>query len=150
MSDLRELYQEIIMDHNKNPQNFHKMENATRVIEGLNPLCGDHYTVYLLIENNIITDVSFDGAGCAISKASASVMSTMVKGKTIEEAEKIFNNFHAVITGTVKGDDAIMEMGKLGAFAGVAEFPTRVKCATLAWHAMHDGIAGKGNEVSTE
>ena len=150
MSDLRELYQEIIMDHNKNPQNFHKLKDATKMIEGKNPLCGDHYTIYLSIENGLIKDVGFEGAGCAISKASASVMSTMIKGKTIEEAKKLFDNFHKVITGTVSGEEAILEMGKLGAFAGVAEFPTRVKCATLAWHAMHDGISNDNAKVSTE
>jgi nitrogen fixation protein NifU and related proteins len=150
MSDLRELYQDIIMDHNKNPQNFHKLENATKVIDGTNPLCGDHYTIYLVIENDIIKDICFDGAGCAISKASGSVMTTILKGKPVKEAEELFKKFHDVVTGSIKFDDAIFDLGKLGAFAGVAEFPSRVKCASLAWHAMHEGISNDTSEVSTE
>lgn len=150
MSDLRELYQEIIMDHNKNPQNFHKLENANRKVEGRNPLCGDHYTIYLKVENDIIQDIGFEGAGCAISKASASVMSTLLKGKTVEEAKILFNNFHDIVTGKISMEEAMMDMGKLGAFAGVAEYPSRVKCAILSWHAMHDGINGDNNQVTTE
>ncbi len=150
MSDLRELYQEIIMDHNKNPQNYHKLENANRKIEGKNPLCGDHYTIYLIVENNIIKDIGFEGAGCAISKASASVMSTILKGKTVDEAKELFNNFHDIVTGKISIEDAMVDMGKLGAFAGVSEYPSRVKCAILSWHAMHDGILNKNNLVTTE
>jgi nitrogen fixation NifU-like protein len=150
MSDLRELYQDIIMDHNKNPQNFHKLENATKVVDGKNPLCGDHYTIYLIIEDDIIKDIGFDGSGCAISKASGSVMTTIVKGKTVKEADELFEKFHDVVTGSIKFDDAIMNLGKLGAFAGVAEFPSRVKCASLAWHAMHQGISKDKSEVFTE
>ena len=150
MSDLRELYQDIIMDHNKNPQNFHKLENATKIVDGKNPLCGDHYTIYLLIEDDIIKDIGFDGSGCAISKASGSVMTTILKGKKIKEAEQLFTQFHEVVTGHINFDDAIMDLGKLGAFAGVAEFPSRVKCASLAWHAMHQGISNENSEVSTK
>lgn len=150
MSDLRELYQEIIMDHNKNPQNYNKLENANRTIEGQNPLCGDHYTIYLLVENDKIKDIGFEGAGCAISKASASVMSTLIKGKSVKEAENLFNQFHDIVTGKISMEDAMFDMGKLGAFAGVAEFPSRVKCAILAWHAMYDGIANKEGQVTTE
>lgn len=150
MSDLRELYQDIIMDHNKNPQNFHKLENATKVIDGKNPLCGDHYTIYLIVEDGIIKDIGFDGSGCAISKASGSVMTTILKGKTVKEAEELFEKFHNVVTGSIEFNDAIMDFGKLGAFAGVAEFPSRVKCASLAWHAMHQGISNDKSEISTE
>lgn len=150
MSDLKELYQDIIMDHNKNPQNFHKLENASRVIDGKNPLCGDHYTIYLKIEDGIIKDIGFDGSGCAISKASGSVMTTLLKGKTVAEAEELFNKFHEIVTGKIDISEAIMESGKMAAFGGVAEFPSRVKCASLAWHAMHQGISGDTNEISTE
>ena len=150
MSDLRELYQDIIMDHNKNPQNFHKLEDATKVVDGKNPLCGDHYTIYMKIEDGIIKDIGYDGSGCAISKASGSVMTTILKGKPVKEAEELFQKFHEVVTGSMDIDEAIMDLGKLGAFAGVAEFPSRVKCASLAWHAMHQGISTDENEVSTE
>lgn len=150
MSDLRELYQDIIMDHNKNPQNFHKLENATKIVDGRNPLCGDHYTIYLIIEDNIIKDIGFDGSGCAISKASGSVMTTILKGKPVEEAEELFNKFHEVVTGNIDIEEAMFDLGKLGAFAGVAEFPSRVKCASLAWHAMHQAITNENDEVSTE
>lgn len=150
MSDLRELYQEVIMDHNKKPRNFHKLENANRVADGRNPLCGDHYTVYLLVENGIVTDIGFDGSGCAISKASASIMSSEIKGKSVEEADRLFRLFHDIVTGKLSGDEAMLEAGKLGAFAGVAEFPVRVKCATLAWHAMQSGLHSGESEISTE
>ncbi len=150
MSELRDLYQEVIMDHNKNPQNFHKLENANRVIEGKNPLCGDHYTIYLFVENDIIKDIGFEGSGCAISKASASVMSTILKGKTIAEASDLFSKFHDIVIGKISMEEVMFDMGKLGAFAGVAEFPVRVKCAILAWHAMHEGITNKNIKVSTE
>lgn len=150
MSDLRELYQDIIMDHNKNPQNFHKIEKATKVVDGKNPLCGDHYTIYLIVEDGVIKDIGFDGSGCAISKASGSVMTTILKGKTVKEAEDLFEQFHDVVTGAIEFEDAIMDLGKMGAFAGVAEFPSRVKCASLAWHAMHQGITNKDEEISTE
>jgi len=150
MSDLRELYQDIIMDHNKNPQNFHKLEDATKVVDGKNPLCGDHYTIYLKIEDGIIKDIGYDGSGCAISKASGSVMTTILKGKPVAEAEELFKKFHEVVTGEIDIDEAIFDLGKLGAFAGVAEFPSRVKCASLAWHAMHQGISSDENKISTE
>ena len=150
MSDLKELYQDIIMDHNKNPQNFHKLENATKIVDGKNPLCGDHYTIYMKIEDGIIQDIGFDGSGCAISKASGSVMTTILKGKPVAEAEELFKKFHEVVTGSMDIDEAIFDLGKLGAFAGVAEFPSRVKCASLAWHAMHQGISSNENEISTE
>jgi nitrogen fixation protein NifU and related proteins len=149
MSDLRALYQEIILEHNKNPRNFKRMPEATRMVEGYNPLCGDHYTLYLRIDNDTIVDISFEGSGCAISKASASVMTTLLKGKTKAEAEKLFDTFRSLVTGELK-DVSFETLGKLGAFAGVSEFPARVKCASLAWHTMHDAIDAKTDVVSTE
>jgi nitrogen fixation NifU-like protein len=149
LEDLRELYQEVILDHNKNPRNFHKMENATNVLEGQNPLCGDHYTLYLLIEDDIVKDIAFEGSGCAISKASASLMSSVLKGKTKEEAERLFQLFHKVVTGEIDSTEHIDELGKLAAFAGVSEFPARVKCASLAWHTMHAALTGEGDKVTT-
>ena len=150
MSALRELYQEVILDHNKHPRNFHKMPDANRTIEGYNPLCGDHYTIFLKLNNNIIEDVSFEGAGCAISKASASVMSSIVKGMTIEEAEVLFEKFHKLVTGELDAEGEIETLGKLAAFSGVSEFPARVKCASLAWHTLHAALQSKEQTVSTE
>ena len=150
MEDLRDLYQEIILDHNKNPRNFRKIENPTCVQDGQNPLCGDHYTFFLIIEDDKIKDIAFQGAGCAISKASASLMSSVLIGKTRAEANKIFQLFHKVVTGELNSKEHIDELGKLAAFAGVAEFPARVKCATLAWHTMHAAINEEADTVSTE
>jgi nitrogen fixation NifU-like protein len=150
MDELRELYQEVILDHNKNPRNFRKLEQANRVVEGRNPLCGDHFTLYLHIEDEIIKDIGFVGSGCAISKASASVMSTILKGKKLAEAERLFQIFHKVVTGEVNAAEHLTELGKLAVFSGVAEFPVRVKCATLAWHAMHSALEGDKREISTE
>ena len=147
MDDLRELYQEVILDHNKNPRNFHKMENATKVLEGQNPLCGDHYTLFLLLENDIIKDISFEGSGCAISKASASLMSSVLKGKTCQEAENLFHLFHKVVTGDIDSVEHLEDLGKLAAFGGVSEFPARVKCATLAWHTMHAALNEKNDTI---
>ena len=149
MSDLRALYQEIILEHNKSPRNFRKLPEATRILEGYNPLCGDHYTLYLKIVNDTIVDISFEGSGCAISKASASVMTTLLKGKTKSEAEKLFDTFHLLVTGELK-DVSFETLGKLGAFAGVSEFPARVKCASLAWHTMHGALDANSEVVSTE
>jgi nitrogen fixation NifU-like protein len=150
MDELRELYQEIILDHNKNPRNFGKLDNANRRVEGQNPLCGDHYTIYVILEDDIVKDIKFEGAGCAISKASGSVMTTVLKGKSKAEAEKLFRLFHKILTGEEDPFDHLEELGKLAAFAGVAEYPVRVKCATLSWHALHSALAGEGKEVSTE
>jgi len=153
MSDLRELYQEIILDHNRSPRNFHEMPvPPARSIDGHNPLCGDHYTIYLLVEDGVVKDVSFTGSGCAISKASASVMTTLLKGRTRDEAEALFQRFHDLVTGGGEPDpDQIAALGKLAAFAGVREFPMRVKCASLAWHTMHTALAsGDAEKVSTE
>lgn len=150
MSALRELYQEVILDHNKSPRNFRVMDDATQHVDGYNPLCGDHYTIYLKLNGDVIEDVSFTGAGCAISKASASVMSAVLKGKTREEAEKLFGEFHRLVTRGSQGEEDLESLGKLAAFAGVSEFPARVKCASLAWHTMHAAILGDDTKVTTE
>jgi nitrogen fixation protein NifU and related proteins len=153
MSLLRELYQETILDHNKSPRNFRKMDNATRKVEGYNPLCGDHYTIYVKLDGEVITDVAFDGAGCAISKASASVMTSMLKGKTKMDAERLFRDFHKLVKGELDSTDELDRFGKLAAFAGVSEFPARVKCASLAWHTLHAALEskdGSGTSVTTE
>jgi nitrogen fixation NifU-like protein len=150
MSDLKALYQEIILDHNRNPRNFKKMEEASCSVEGYNPLCGDHYTIYLKMDNEIIQEISFQGSGCAISKASASVMSTMLKGKTRTEAEVWFEKFHDLVRGKNYSEKSIEELGKLAAFAGVSEFPARVKCAILPWHTMKNALEEKKETVSTE
>jgi nitrogen fixation protein NifU and related proteins len=150
MSALRELYQEVILDHNKSPRNFRVMDNATQHVDGYNPLCGDHYTIYLKLNGDVIEDVSFTGAGCAISKASASVMSSVLKGKTRAEAEKLFTEFHRLVTKGSESEDDLEALGKLAAFAGVSEFPARVKCASLAWHTMHAAMHGEDTNVSTE
>ena len=148
MNDLRELYQQVILDHNKNPRNYREMPNATSKIEGYNPLCGDHYMVFLSVDNDVIKDISFTGNGCAISKASASVMSTTVKGKTRDEAEQLFDTFHRLVTGDASALSAA-DLGRLAAFSGVSEFPARVKCATLAWHTLRSALAGEQKETVT-
>ncbi len=149
-NELRELYQQVILDHNKSPRNFKKLETANHYAEGFNPLCGDRIDVYVKLEGNKIEDISFVGSGCAISKASASLMSTMVKGKTIEEAEEIFEKFHHLITGKMDEEINADEVGKLAVFAGVREFPARVKCASLAWHTLVSALKEKNKTVSTE
>jgi nitrogen fixation NifU-like protein len=150
MSDLRDLYQETILDHNKSPRNFRKMEHPDRSVDGYNPLCGDHYTVYLKFNGETIEDISFEGAGCAISKASASVMSSLLIGRTKQEAEEMFERFHRLVTGELRPGEEIEEFGKLAVFGGVSEFPARVKCASLAWHTLHAGLATSESVVSTE
>lgn len=149
MSDLRDLYQELILDHNKRPRNFKKLEEANRTAEGYNPLCGDKVKVYARLEDGRVKDVSFEGSGCAISKASASVMTESLKGKTVAEVEALFKRFRDLVTGK---DPSAPEadLGKLVVFSGVCEFPTRVKCATLAWHALAAALQGKDEAVSTE
>jgi nitrogen fixation NifU-like protein len=148
MSDLTDLYQEMILDHGRKPRNFRAMPDATAQAEGLNPLCGDHYQVFLRLDGDRIADVSFQGNGCAISKASASLMSAALKGKTVAEAEDLFSRFHRMV---VEGDASQAEgLGKLAVMKGVAEFPTRVKCASLAWHAMHSALADGGRPATTE
>jgi nitrogen fixation protein NifU and related proteins len=149
MSDLRELYQELILEHYNAPRNFREMTAGVRV-EGFNPLCGDHFTVYLDLDGDVIRDVSFQGNGCAISKASASMMTQTVKGKTKAQAEELFHEFHRLVTGQGAGNGAGDKLGKLAVFAGVSEFPVRVKCATLAWHTLHAALEGKQSAVTTE
>jgi nitrogen fixation NifU-like protein len=130
MFDVKDLYQEVIVDHNRSPRNFRKMEDANRTAEGYNPLCGDRLTIYMKLENGIIEDVSFEGSGCAISVASASIMTQQVKGKTEEEADSLFNNFHEMVTSKTEGTADFESMGKLAALAGVKQYPSRIKCAT--------------------
>lgn len=149
MMDLKDLYQEIIVDHNRSPRNFGKLENADRSLEGFNPLCGDRLTLYLKINNDCIEDISFDGSGCAISVASASLMTEAMKGKSTSEAESIFNDFHQLVTTDGNGTD-LEALGKLAALAGVRAYPTRVKCATLCWHTLHSALEGEDRTISTE
>jgi len=149
-NELRELYQQVILDHNKSPRNFKKLETANHYAEGYNPLCGDRIDVYVKLKDDKIEDISFVGSGCAISKASASLMSTMVKGKTIKEAEEIFEKFHHLITGKMDEEIHANEVGKLAVFAGVREFPARVKCASLAWHTLISALKEENKTVSTE
>ena len=147
MSDLRELYQEVIFDHNRSPRNLHEMKDADHFADGHNPLCGDQLTVYLRIEGGKVADASFVGHGCAISTASASLMTETVKGMPVEEAEALFEDFHALLTDAApEGRD----FGKLEVFSGVREFPARVKCATLAWHTLHNALAGVRDTAKTE
>jgi nitrogen fixation protein NifU and related proteins len=148
MSELRDLYQEVILEHSKKPRNYRVPDMVNHKAEGYNPLCGDHFTVYLDVQDGAIHDVGFQGAGCAISKASASMMTQMLKGKTTAEAETVFEKFHDLVTG--RGDGSGEELGKLAVFAGVSEFPLRVKCATLAWHALRAALRGEQEAVSTE
>ena len=151
MFDLKDLYQEVIIDHNRSPRNFGKLENPTQVAEGYNPLCGDKLNLYLTTEDDLITDVSFDGSGCAISVASASLMTDSLKGKTIEEAEQLFESFHDLIMEEETPDQEQMQsLGKLVALAGVKEYPTRVKCATLCWHTLHSALQGDECSATTE
>jgi nitrogen fixation protein NifU and related proteins len=149
MSELSELYQQVILDHNKKPRNFRKLDTANHSAEGFNPLCGDHLTVYLDLENDLVKDVGFEGSGCAISKASASMMTQAVKGKSKEEAETLFKEFHSMVTGELDEEIEENSLGNLKIFAGVREFPVRVKCATLPWHTMHAAI-NKQEQISTE
>jgi nitrogen fixation NifU-like protein len=143
MSELSELYQQVILDHNKKPRNFHKLETANRKAEGFNPLCGDHLNVYLHIEDDQVKEISFEGSGCAISKASASMMTQAVKGKTKAEAEALFTEFHRMAMGDLDQETEPNQLGKLTIFAGVRDFPARVKCATLSWHTMLAALEGE-------
>jgi nitrogen fixation NifU-like protein len=148
-SELRELYQEVILDHSKHPRNKRELPDASGSSEGFNPLCGDEATVYVRVEDDVVKDVSFVGRGCSISTASASMMTEAVKGKSRAEAEALFEHFHALITAS-PGEVEASELGKLAAFSGVCEFPMRVKCASLPWHTLKAALEGKEKPVSTE
>jgi nitrogen fixation NifU-like protein len=151
MSELDELYQEVILDHNKSPRNFREMEDANRRSEGYNPLCGDHVTVYVNLADGVIRDISFKGSGCAISKASASMMTTELKGKSAAEAERLFDSVHRMLMGEIGVADGELEaLGKLKILSGVCKFPARVKCASLAWHTVNAALKGIDDVASTE
>ena len=149
MSELNDLYQEVILDHNKNPRNFREIENADKSADGNNPLCGDALRVYLTMEDDRVKDVAFKGSGCAISKASASMMTQAVKGKTKAEADVMFAEFRQMVMGEMDTEQEENSLGKLRIFAGVREFPARVKCASLSWHTVHAALAGE-ETASTE
>ena len=152
MSELDELYQEVILDHNRSPRNFRTIAHANRQAQGYNPLCGDQVTVYLDLEDGVIKDISFQGSGCAISKASASMMTAELKGKTETEAKKLFENVHKMLTGEFSdnGLTGAKSMGKLAILSGVCKFPARVKCASLAWHTVNSALKGDEKVASTE
>lgn len=145
MDELRELYQQLILDHNKSPRNFHAMDDPCLSTEGYNPLCGDKLTLYVKIENDIVEDISFLGSGCAISKASASIMTEEIKGKPIDEAKSIFTQFRDMIT---TGEVNTEELGKLEVLSGVHKFPSRVKCAILSWHTLKNILDGESDAVA--
>ena len=149
-SELRELYQELILEHSKKPRNFRVLEHANHTAEGFNPLCGDKIKLYLDIEGDKIKDIGFQGSGCAISKASASMMTASIKGKTVTEVEELFSEFHKMLSGEASAKLNQTKLGKLSVFSGVSEFPVRVKCATLAWHALRAGMEANGKTVCTE
>jgi nitrogen fixation NifU-like protein len=148
MSDLSDLYQEVILDHNRRPRNFRAIASPTHHAEGYNPLCGDRLDLFLDVEQGVIKDVAFQGAGCAISKASASLMTDAVKGRTVDEARDLFARFHRVVT--TPPDRPVEDLGKLSVLSGVREFPVRVKCASLAWHTLRAALEGKDKKVTTE
>jgi nitrogen fixation NifU-like protein len=149
MSELSELYQQVILDHNKKPRNFRKLETANHSAEGFNPLCGDQLTVYLNLAEGAVKEISFEGSGCAISKASASMMTQALKGKTKQEAEELFGEFHGMVTGEFDEETSESKLGNLKIFSGVREFPVRVKCASLPWHTMHAALNNQ-ETISTE
>lgn len=149
MSELSELYQQVILDHNKKPRNFRKLDHANHTAEGYNPLCGDHLTVYVNFDDNAVQEIAFEGSGCAISKAAASMMTQAVKGKSREQAEELFKEFHSMVTGELDEETEENSLGNLKIFAGVRDFPVRVKCATLPWHTMHAAL-NKQDHASTE
>ena len=150
LDQIRDLYQEVVFDHNRNPRNFRVMADANRTIEGFNPLCGDRITLYVKVSHGLIEDVSFQGAGCAISTASASLMTEIVKGQTEAEAEKLFETFHRMTTGKNGDDINLEEIGKLAVLSGVRAYPARVKCATLAWQSLQAALKNEGHAISTE
>jgi nitrogen fixation NifU-like protein len=148
MSDLRELYQEVILDHARRPRNHRELPGARRAV-GLNPLCGDRVTVFVEVAGGRIRDVAFQGVGCAISQASASVLTEALRGQTAAEVQRLYERFHDLVTGAAAGPEA-EALGKLAVFSGVKEFPARVKCASLAWHALHEALKGEGGTTTTE
>lgn len=150
MADLGDLYQQVIIDHNRNPRNFRKLDDANRAAHGDNPLCGDKITLYLRLDGDLIVDAGFQGSGCAISKASASLMTSAVKGKKAADAETLFHAFHAMVMGDASAPADATTLGKLAAFSGVRQFPARVKCANLAWHTLHAALTASAEPVSTE
>ncbi len=149
-SDLRDLYQQVIVDHSKRPRNFRIIEGANRTVDGYNPLCGDKFTIFLKMEGDVVKDLSFQGSGCAISTASASLLTEALKGKNLSEAEALFESFHDLVTGLQPAHEEPEKLGKLAAFSGVCDYPTRVKCATLPWHTVRSALKGEGKTVSTE
>lgn len=150
MIEIKELYQQVILDHNKNPRNFGEMDHPTHCASGHNPLCGDQIDVCVDMKDGKINDVKFKGAGCAISQASASIMTTLLKGKTIDEAKALFDKFHQAVTSDPNSDEDYMNLGKLAVFCGVREFPARIKCASLAWHTVMNALKDKEEPVTTE
>ncbi len=150
MDEIKELYQQMILDHNKEPRNYGKLNNATNIAQGHNPLCGDKIDIYLVIDDGKIQDVKFYGSGCAISKASSSIMTTILKGKTIDEAKGLFEKFHNVVTSDTESEIDVIDLGKLAVFYGVREFPARIKCASLPWHTMMDALEKNESTTSTE
>lgn len=150
MSDLRELYQSVILDHNKKPRNLRRPDGTNREADGFNPLCGDKLRVHLEVDGDFVKDVGFEGSGCAISTASASLMTEAVKGRTLAETEQLFERFHQLVTGPPGEEPDTTSLGKLAVFAGVREFPIRVKCATLAWHTLRAAVEDGGATATTE
>lgn len=150
MSDLRELYQSVILDHNRKPRNFREPENANRCARGDNPLCGDKLIVFLTVDDDVVTDATFTGSGCAISTASASLMTEAIKGRPRDEVERLFKGFHTLVTSNPTEPAVTDHLGKLAVFSGVREFPVRVKCATLAWHTMNAALSENGEIATTE
>ena len=150
MSDLSDLYQEVILDHNKRPRNFHALEQPSHSAEGYNPLCGDRLNLFVKVEGDVITDIAFQGSGCAISKASASLMTDALKGRTVQEARQLFDRFHRMVTTPIDRDVDADAMGKLAVLSGVREFPMRVKCASLAWHTLKSALDNPGEVAKTE
>ncbi len=149
MSDLVDLYQEMVLDHNNRPRNFHKLEDASNTADGYNPLCGDQISIYLKVEDGVIEDVGFQGVGCAISKSSASMMTQSIKGKTVKEAEALFQDFHTMVTREPGAEYDSSSLGELEVLSGVCAFPTRIKCASLAWHTMTASLNNKQNGPAT-
>jgi nitrogen fixation NifU-like protein len=150
MSDLSEFYRELILDHNKNPRNRRRLEHADHTAEGFNPLCGDHVTVFVNVEDNVVKEVTFEGTGCAISTASASLMTEILKGKTLDEVKPIFDAFHEMVAGESSAATKPPSLGKLEVFSGVRQYPARVKCATLVWHTLNAALTRQKEIVSTE